>query len=317
MTSPRAATTADPRYSDGIAFIDGRFVPIEEARIPILDWGFLRSDACQDTVSAWDGSFFRLEDHLARFERSFSRLRMTCPHDRDTLRAIVLESVVRTGFRNAYTQMIMTRGRPPIGSRDVRLAENKFWLFTIPFVWIAKPEQKAKGLAMHVSDIVHLPKGTVDPTIKNYHWLDFQMGLLEAYDAGAETVCLVDGSGNIAEGPGFNVFMVKDGRIATPPSDVCLDGMTRDTVMKLAAETNQAVSERAIPKAEMATADEIFLTTTGGGVIPITTLDGRRVGSGEPGPVTQRLDALYWQRRTSGWLATPVDYAAMPRFAAG
>ena len=106
---------ADPRYASGIAFIDGNFVPIEEARIPLLDWGFLRSDACQDTVSAFDGQFFRLEDHITRFEHNFARLRMVCPYDRATIRAIAIESVVRTGFRNTYTQMIMTRGRPPIG----------------------------------------------------------------------------------------------------------------------------------------------------------------------------------------------------------
>lgn len=312
--SENVPVTTDPRFAAGIAFIDGVFVPIDEARIPILDWGFLRSDACQDTVSAWDGAYFRLEDHLARFERSFSRLRMTCPHDRDTIRAIVLESAARSGFRNAYTQMIMTRGRPPIGSRDVRQAQNKFWLFTIPYVWIAKPEQKAKGLSLHISAIQHLPKGTVDPTIKNYHWLDFQMGLLEAYDAGAETVALVDTAGNIAEGPGFNVFMVKDGRVATPPTDVCLDGMTRDTVMTLCRETNLAIAERPITPVELAAADEVFLTTTGGGVIPITIIDGNPVATGEPGPLTQRLDGLYWQRRQAGWLATPVDYALTPRF---
>ncbi|MGI9423094.1 MAG: aminotransferase class IV, partial [Hyphomicrobiaceae bacterium] len=95
MTSP---------FEDGIAFVEGAFFPIHEARISLLDWGFLRSDACQDTVSVWNGAFFRLDDHLERFERSFSRLRMTCPHDRGELRALAIEAVRLAGFREAYLQ---------------------------------------------------------------------------------------------------------------------------------------------------------------------------------------------------------------------
>jgi branched-chain amino acid aminotransferase len=297
-------------YADGIAFIDGTFVPIGEARIPLLDWGFLRSDAVQDTVSVFYGNFFRLEDHLARFERNYARLRMSCPHDRDAQRAILMEAVRRTGLREAYVQMIMTRGRAPIGSRDLRLAENKYWMFAIPYVWIANAEQKTRGLAMHVSSIQRVPKETVDPTIKHYHWLDFQMALMQGYDHGADTVAVVDKHGNIAEGPGFNVFAVKDGRIATPPDDVCLDGMTRNTLFRLAAETNLELTQRSVSPAALKAADEVFISTTGGGVIPITKVDGAPVGSGEPGPVTRRLDDLYWSKRKAGWHATPVDYAA-------
>jgi branched-chain amino acid aminotransferase len=306
----RAMTEPTYPYAKGIAFIDGVFVPIDEARIPILDWGFLRSDAVQDTVSVFHGAFFRLDDHLDRFARNVEKLRMRNPHDRATVRAILIEAVRRTGLREAYVQMLMTRGRAPIGSRDVRLAENKFWMFCIPYVWIARPEQKATGLSMHVSAIQRVPKETVDPTIKHYHWLDFQMALMEAYDHGAETAAVVDREGNIAEGPGFNIFAVKDGVIVTPPADVCLDGMTRDTVLKLCAETNQRVAVRSLPPDELRGADEVFLSTTGGGVIPVTRVDGRAIGRGEPGPVTQRLDGLYWERRRAGWLATPVDYDA-------
>jgi branched-chain amino acid aminotransferase len=301
-------------YATGIAFCEDRFVPIEDAKIPLLDWGFLRSDAVQDTVSVSDGAFFRLDDHLSRFERNWARLRMQCPYDRDTVRAILMEAVRRTGLREAYVQMLMTRGRAPIGSRDVRLAANKFWMFCIPYVWIARPEQKSAGLALHVSSIQRVPKETVDPTIKHYHWLDFQMALMEAYDRGADTCAVVDRSGNIAEGPGFNIFAVKDGRITTPPTDVCLDGMTRDTVFKLAAETNLEIGARPLLPAELRAADEVFISTTAGGVIPITKIDDRAIGSGQVGPVTKRLDTLYWQKRKAGWFATNVDYGAPLRF---
>lgn len=297
------------QFADGIAFCEGRFVPIGEARIPMLDWGFLRSDAVQDTVSVSGGSFFRLEDHLDRFERSWRRLRMQNPLTRDEGRAILTEAVRHTGLTEAYVQMIMTRGRPPVGSRDVRLAQNQFWMFCIPYVWIASPQQKERGLAMHISAIQRVPKESVDPTIKHYHWLDMQMALMEAYDRGADTCVVVDRDGHIAEGPGFNIFAVTDGLVATPPDDVCLDGTTRDTVFKLAAETNLKITKRPLSREEMRAADEVFITTTAGGIIPITKIDNWRVGTGQVGPVTKRLDDLYWSKRRSGWLCTPVNYA--------
>ena len=92
----------EQRFTAGAAYVDGQFCPIEEARIPLLDWGFLRSDACQDTISVWDGSFFRLQDHLDRFQRSVGRLRMTSPESPDRIRSIVHELVVLAAFRNAY-----------------------------------------------------------------------------------------------------------------------------------------------------------------------------------------------------------------------
>ncbi|MGE0851000.1 MAG: aminotransferase class IV [Hyphomicrobiaceae bacterium] len=300
-------------FGAGIALCEGRFVPVEEARIPLLDWGFLRSDAVQDTVSVFHGRFFRLEDHLDRFERNTSHLRLVNPYAREEVRAILAEAVRRTGFREAYVQMLITRGRAPIGSRDVRLAKNQFWMFCLPYVWIARPEQKQRGLSLHVSGIQRVPKETVDPRIKHYHWLDFQMALLEGYDRGADTCVVVDRNGNVAEGPGFNIFAVNGSIVATPPEDVCLDGMTRDTVFKLAAETNLVIRKQSVSSEMLRSADEVFISTTGGGVISITTVDGTSIASGQPGPVTRRLDELYWSKRRAGWLTTPIDYDAAPQ----
>ena len=146
-----ASQPMELRFAAGAAYVDGQFCPIEEARIPLLDWGFLRSDACQDTISVWDGSFFRLQDHLERFQRSTDRLRMTSPEPPDRIRRIVHELVVLSGFRNAYVQIIMTRGRPPIGSRDLRLCRNRFQAFCMPYMWVATPEIQDCGMSLHNS----------------------------------------------------------------------------------------------------------------------------------------------------------------------
>ncbi len=118
----RAAERAADRaaYAGGAAFVDGRFVPVAEARVPILDWGFLRSDATYDVAHVWRGSFFRLEDHLDRFERGMARLRMSPPYDRSEIREILIGCVRRSGLREAYAEIICTRGVPPPGSRDPR-----------------------------------------------------------------------------------------------------------------------------------------------------------------------------------------------------
>ena len=303
----KPAPTGDPAYRDGIAFVDGEFVPVLEAKVPMLDWGFLRSDACQDTISVWKGSFFRLEQHLERFERSYTRLRMTCPYTRDQLREIATELVQRAGFRDAYVQLIMTRGRPPVGNRDPRRCRNRFQAFCIPYVWIATPEVQERGLRMHVSPRLRVPPRVVDPTIKHYHWLDFEQGLFEAFDAGAETVVLLGEDGNVAEGPGFNVFAVKGGTVTTP-AEYVLDGMTRTAVIELCGEDRIPLTLGTVSPEELRGADEVFISTTAGGVIPVTVVDGKPIGDGKPGPVTRRLKSLYWSKRESGWHATPIDY---------
>jgi len=294
-------------FKDGIAFVDGAFCPISEARISILDWGFLRSDACQDTISVWGGAFFRLDDHLQRFERSFKRLRMACPHDRESLRELAIQAVRLTGFEEAYLQLIMTRGRPPVGSRDLRLAKNNFFLFCVPYISIATPEQQERGLHLVVSDIQRIPPTSVDPTIKTYHWLDFEMGLFQAYDRGGDTVVLTDQDGHVTEGPGFNLFAVKDGQVRTPEMG-CLDGMTRDTVFELCRETNLDCVCSSISASELKSMDELFISSTAGGLMPISKVDGHAVGASSVGPVTTRLRDLYWSKRRAGWHATPVDY---------
>ena len=281
-------------YADGAAFVDGRFVPVAEARVPILDWGFLRSDATYDVAHVWRGSFFRLEDHLDRFERSMEHLHLSPPYDRSEIRDILVECVRLSGLRDAYAEIICTRGIPRPGSRDPRDCENRFYAFVVPFVWIADPKKQERGLHAIIGSKQRIAPESVDPTVKNYHWLDLEVGLLEAYERGGETVILTDAADNVVEGPGFNIFAVHDGSISTPDSGV-LQGITRRTVIELANEHSIPIEERPVPAASLRRADEVFISSTAGGIIPVTTVDGDAVGEGEPGPVTQRLRDAYWK----------------------
>jgi branched-chain amino acid aminotransferase len=294
-------------YASGAAFADGSFVPVAEARVPILDWGFLRSDATYDVAHLWRGSFFRLEDHLDRFERSMARLHLHAPYERDRVREILVECARLSGLRDAYAEVVCTRGVPPAGSRDPRDCENNFFAFVVPFVWIASPEKQERGLHATISGVQRISPGSVDPTAKNYHWLDLTMGLYEAYERGGETAILVDWEGNVVEGPGFNVFVVEKGVVSTPDSGV-LEGITRGTVMELASDLGIPLERRSVPADEMRRAGEVFVTSTAGGIMPVTKVDGEAVGDGKPGPVTSRLRDAYWELHRDPRYATPVRY---------
>ena len=294
-------------FADGVAFADGDYMPVAEARIPISDWGFLHSDVTYDVVAVWGGGFFRLADHLDRFFRGIEKLHMQSPYDRDETAAILTECVRRAGLREAYVKVILTRGTPPAGSRDPRECENQFFALAIPYVWIATPEKQEQGLHLTVSSIPRISPDSVDPTVKNFHWGDMVQGLFEAYDRGRETPVLTDGNGNITEGPGFNLFANIGGRLITPASGVLL-GITRMTVIELAQSLNIKVEVGTLSEAELRQADEIFLSSTAGGVMPVTRLDDAAVGDGSPGPLTQRLRQMYWDAHDDNKYVTRIDY---------
>ncbi len=298
---------ASAQYGDGVAFVGGQYLPIAQASIPITDWGFLRSDATYDVVTVWDGAFFRIDAHLERFMRSCQRWRLNPGLSPAQITRVLTRCVRLSGLRAAYVEMICTRGQPPWGSRDPRQAVNRFYAFAVPYVWLANEQQRAGGLHLMISDVQRIPSGSVDPRTKNYHWNDLTMGLFGALDAGADTVVLVDAAGNVVEGPGFNVFCVKDGVVATPDAGM-LEGITRRTVIEMARSLQQPVQIRTIPAQELRNADEVFLSTSAGGVLPVTRVDGQPIGSGAPGPVTGRLVETYWKWHADTVYRLPIEY---------
>jgi branched-chain amino acid aminotransferase len=258
-------------------------------------------------VTVWEGAFFRLDAHLERFTRSCERFRLDPGLTTAQITEVLTECVRKSGLRNSYVEMIVTRGQPPWGSRDPRQAVNRFYAFAVPFVWIANEAQRERGLHLKVSEVQRIPASSVDPKAKNYHWNDLTMGLLGALDAGADTVVLGDAAGNVVEGPGFNVFCVQGGTIVTPKDGV-LEGISRRTVIEIAETLGMPVELRALPAKELRSADEAFLSTSGGGVLPVTRVDDQALGGGVPGPVTQRLLQTYWDWHRDPVYSRAIDY---------
>jgi branched-chain amino acid aminotransferase len=285
-------------FPKGAAWMDGKFVKLSEAKIPILDWGFLRSDATYDVVHVWKGRFFQLDKHIDRFFKSTEKLRMPCKIKRDELKKILAGCVQNAGLDNAYVEMIQTRGMSPNFVRDPRAATPRIMAFAVPFGWILKPEDFEKGLDVLLTDIKRIPPSSVDSTIKNYHWLDLVTGMLDAYEKGHNTAILIDENNNISEGPGFNIFSVDKSGINTPDHGV-LEGITRQTVINLAKELKLKINARPISIDMLKSSDELFATSTAGGVMPITKVSGELIGSGKVGNITRTIHKIYWEKHSN------------------
>jgi branched-chain amino acid aminotransferase len=177
----------------------------------------------------------------------------------------------------------------------------------VPFVWILPRERHDDGLNVIVSSIERIRAQAVDPTVKNYHWLDLDLALLDAYDHDADLVVLRDLSGAVSEGPGYNVFAHLDGRWLTPGRGT-LAGITRRSLIELAREAGQQMDEGPLTAADLLAADEVLVTSTAGGIMPVTVVDGVPVGAGTPGPLTRKLRDLYWASHQDPRYSTPVRY---------
>ena len=301
-------TAANP-LAAGAAWMDGCVMPITDARIPVNDWGLVHSDITYDVVPVWEGGFFRLPDYLARFAESRASLRLDIGMEDDAIAAALHEMVAASGLRSAYVAMVASRGVPLIpGTRDPRQCGNYFFAWCVPYVHIMKPDLPPESRSAWIArSVTRIPEGSVDPRVKNYHWGDFTAGLFEAKDHGFETVILLDQDGNVTEGPGFNVFAVCGDRLVTSDHGI-LEGISRRTVLEMAQAQGLKTDIRPLPLQEFLDADEVFLSTSGGGVAPLTRVNDRVYQNGGIGPVTAALHETYWQ-----WIHDPayrseIDY---------
>lgn len=302
----------EPDYAFGGAFVIDRYCPLIEAAVPITDCGFMHADAVYDVVSVSRGAFFRLQEHQDRFARACEAIRVRNPFSREEEAEILHKIVALAGLRDAYVWWAVTRGNPPLGRAEMIVPERfecRFYAFACPFIFIADDEQRSRGLDLIVSrERVRISPRAVDPTAKNLHWLDMQMALFEAGDRGAEWAVLPDEEGYLTEAAGANIFVIRDGAVLTPDAG-CLEGITRQATFDLCSELGIPWKLTRIHVDELRDAEEVFLTTTAGSVMPVRSVDGQLLAGREgPGEISVRLHNLYWERIWAGWGATPVRY---------
>jgi branched-subunit amino acid aminotransferase/4-amino-4-deoxychorismate lyase len=305
------ATYDNNPFARGIAWVQGELVPLDEARIPLLDQGFMHGDLTYDVPSVWDGRYFRLKDHMDRLEVSCKKIRLQLPLPRKEVEKILVEMVAKSGIRDAFVQLIVTRGLKGVrGHTPGEVFKNHLYMFVQPFVWAMEPEiQPTGGKAIVARTVRRISPGCIDPTVKNLQWGDLTRGLYEAADRGAVHPFLTDGDGNLTEGAGFNIVLVKDGILFTPEHGV-LQGITRKSVADVAKTLGFPVRIEHVPTDLAYNCDEIFMCTTAGGIMPITELDGKPVKDGKVGPITKQIWDAYWAMHYDPNYTFEIDYAA-------
>jgi branched-chain amino acid aminotransferase len=298
----------DAMTGESIAFFEGQYMPLKEARISILDPAVTKSDIVFDVVSVTDRTFFRLDDHVERFENSCRKTRIQPPFSTQEIKRIAAECVNRSGFDDACVFMCGTRGqyRAGLALGDPRECENGFYAYAVPYYYVVPKERIETGAHMWVVETRRSPNVAIDQTAKNFNRMDLTKGTFEALDHGADAAILLSTEGYLAEGAGFNVWIVRGNALVTPGQNL-LEGVTRRTVFDLAKEMRIEAKTANLEPKELFEANEAFLSTTAGAIIPITRVNDRPLGNGTPGLMTTNIRNRYWDRRRSGWLGTRVE----------
>ena len=298
-----------PSYgSGGMGFIDGEFMPVSEIRLPVTDMGFQLSDMCYDAIHAWKGRFFRLDQHLDRWDQSLAANRYeTLGYDRDQVAEVLHSCVARAGLQDSMVTFVATRGTPVSGHKDLRTCKNRLIAWALPYYGCVPDEEIENGCEIVVAETIRIPPSSVDPTVKNFGRLDFVRALYEAYDRDARYAVLLDDEGHVTEGRGWNIFALSDGILMSPDRGT-LEGITRKTVFELSEKLNIEARGGQIQPDDLRGADEVFITSTAGGIMPVRSIDGNDIGDGQPGPVTVRLKDLYWDLHDDADYSTPVNY---------
>ena len=276
--------------ADGLCvYLNGKFVPAAEATVSVFDRSFVYGDGVFEGIEVENGGIFKLDAHVDRLYRSAVFLRIAIPMSKDEMREAIIEVVKRSDLRNGYVRPLVSRGAGPLGLE--RVAE--LGPPTVVVMPQHRPPKEARSYRAVILATRRNPAQCLDPRVKSNNYLNNILGKFEQVDAGADAGIFLDVDGFVSECCGENLFSVREGRIATPPATRTLDGITRQTVIALAGEAGIPVAECEMTRYDLYTADELFLTATLSGIGYIVEVDGRRIGSGEPGPVSRQLYALY------------------------
>jgi len=291
--------------AEWIAYVNGEYVPQSEAKLSIFDHGILYGDGVFDTCCTWNGYIFKLDQHVDRLFRSIHAFQIDMPLSREELRSVIIKVVETNGEKNQYIKCLVTRGVGPRPLLSTLGCRASVVVFSRPYLSLVEPGKEEKAVSARITNIRRTPSQCLDPKAKNLNYANLVLAKMEAQNAGADEAILLDIQGYVNEAPGYNVFLVRQGKIYTPPADSILVGVTRETVFEIAGKQGlEVIEDRLIPY-DLYTADEVFLASTAGGIVPVGEVDGRAISSGKPGPITQKVNELYLEMLEKGVHGTP------------
>ncbi|MEM2150237.1 MAG: branched-chain-amino-acid transaminase, partial [Candidatus Bathyarchaeia archaeon] len=273
-----------------LVYIDGKFYPKDEAKISVFDHGFLYGDGVFEGIRAYDGVVFKLKEHIDRLYNSAHAIMLDIPLTKEEMIEAVLETLRRNNLRDAYIRLVVTRGAGDLGLDPRKCAKPSIIIIAVPLLRLYDEEKRRKGISMIVSWVRRDPVDATSHEIKSLNYLNSILAKIEANNVGADEALILDTNGYICEATGENIFIVKDGKLYTPPrSSGALPGITASVVKRIAAKLGYEVIERNITVTELYSADEAFLTGTGAEIMPIREVNKRRIGEGKMGPITEKI----------------------------
>lgn len=289
----------------GVVYLDGQFCSHADAKISVFDHGLLYGDGVFEGIRVYGGKIFKLRSHLVRLYQSARYIDLAVQHDMERLEQIVRQTVERSGMRDSYIRLVLTRGVGPLGVNPKQCKVSST-IVIVDKLAVYPEEKYHQGLTLITSSVRQKNPATLSPRAKTLNYLPNMMAKLEALRSNADEALLLNDNGHVTECVGENLFAVvrdTDGttRIVTPSvSNGILEGITRRAIVGLGRQLGHPVEETDITLFELYAADEIFLTGTGAEIVPVVQLDGRPVGSGRPGPITGRFLAAYRELTASG-----------------
>jgi branched-chain amino acid aminotransferase len=279
-------------------WLNGEFVAWEDAKVHVLTHGFHYGTGVFEGIRAYEtregAAVFRHQDHLDRLEKSAKLYYMDLPYSKEQLREVTHELIVRNALRSCYIRPLVYRGYGPMGLNPL---DNPVEAMIAVYEWgtYLGEEGKRNGVRGRVSSYRRISSDSLVPHSKACgQYLNSVLAKIESLKAGYEEGILLDDKGNVCEGTGENVFLIRDGVIYTPPQTAAiLDGITRKSCMQIAGDLGYKVVERDIARAELALADEVFLTGTAAELTPMREIDDIPIGEGRPGPITREIQSVF------------------------
>ena len=270
-----------------IFYINGKFVEEGEAHISVMDHGYLYGDGVFDAFRVYNGKIFQFDGHMNRLYDSARIIDLDIPLGKEQFKNIIMETVRKSGYKDCYIRPQVTRGVGSLGHDPGTCKESSVIVYVTPTPVL----KKERSIRTIISSYRRPPAFILPPESKMTHYMNNILAKMEARKREADDAILLDMRGFVSEGCAWNIFLVKNKKVATPSiSSSILRGVTRDVVIQLFKEIDIPVEERDITVSELFTADEIFGTGTGSGISPVIEINGRKVGDGKPGPITNETE---------------------------
>lgn len=274
-------------------WLDGKLVDQADAKVSVYDHGLLYGDGVFEGIRVYHGKVFEAQAHMRRLYDSAKAIRLVIPMDMGPLLEAVEQTVRANNFRDCYIRLLVTRGPGSLGLNPNRCPKPSIIIIADQIDLYDKSVYE-QGMAIITATVIRNHPNALSPRIKSLNYLNNILAKIECIDAGVPEAVMLNHEGNVAECSGDNIFIIQAGQVQTPgTADGILEGVTRKVILDLCRKNNIPCIEKTLQRHDLYIADECFLTGSAAEVVPVTKIDGRPIGNGQPGAITRRLSEAF------------------------